>query len=293
MGKMERSLVLPFELEREILELAARAFPGFAVTLSTLCKYVQEWMEALIYETVVVELPFETKRLFLRTFHERPASFFTSHVKRLYILNSMSYQEAQDLLSACTGVIDVACWASQDLFNGKENLIDILPTKRLQRLSIKLDALWGAGAVNANFSVQLFPNLSHLEIVNPPPFECLFSHHLDDLGGLCSLPSLTHLAFGDLWESEHLYLIPFFEDVLKRCPRLEVLILETRDTYFRNALFEIKNDPRTVVQKSFNGNVPQSEYWEAIRQGGLDMWSRAEKVVSMRRSLVEGNGMLA
>ena len=243
-------------------------------------------MEALIYETVVVELPFETKRLFLRTFHERPAGFFASHVKRLYILNSMTYQEAQDLLSACTGVIDVTCWASQDLFNDKGNLVDILPTKRLQRLSIKLDALWAAGAVDGRFSDKLFPNLSHLEIVNPPPFECLFSHYLDDLGGLCSLPSLTHLAFGDLWEDEHLYLIPFFEDMLKRCPRLQILILETRDIRFQNAISEVRDDPRTVVQQSFSGDVPQSEYWEEIRQGGPDLWSRAESVVSIRRSSV-------
>ena len=231
-----------------------------------------------------MELPFETKRLFMRTFHERPAGFFASHVKRLYILNSMTYQEAQDLLSACTGVIDVACWASQDLFN-EANLIHILPTKRLQRLSIKLDALWGAGAVDGRFSDNLFPNLSHLEIVNPPSFECLSSHYLDDLRGLCSLPSLTHLAFGDLWEDEHLYLIPFFADMLQRCSQLQILILETRDTRFRNAISEVRDDPRTVVQQSFNGDVTQSEYWEAIRQGGPDLWSRAESVVSMRRSL--------
>lgn len=198
----------------------------------------------------------------------------------------MTYQEAQDLLSACTDVIDVTCWADQDLVNGKGNLVDILPTKRLQRLSIKLDALLGAGAVDGRFSDKLFPNLSHLEIVNPPPFGCLFSHYLDDLGGLCSLPSLTHLAFGDLWKNEHLYLIPFFEDVLKRCPRLQILILETRDTRFRNAISEVRNDPRTVIQQSFNGDVPQSEYWEEIRQGGSDLWSRAESVVSMRRSSV-------
>ena len=43
MGRVKRTLVLPYELEREILELTARAFPGFAVTLSTLCKYVQKW----------------------------------------------------------------------------------------------------------------------------------------------------------------------------------------------------------------------------------------------------------
>jgi len=242
-------------------------------------------MEALTYETVVLELPFETKRLFLRTFHERPAGFFANHVKRLYILNSMTYQEAQEVLSACTGVIDVACWASEDLFTGKRNLVDILPTKRLQRLSVTLDALWGTGPVDWKFSDELFPNLSHLEIVNPPPFECLSSNHFDDLSGLCSLPSLTHLAFGDLWEDQHLYLIPFFQEVLKRCPRLQILILETRDTYFQSAISELKDDPRTVVQQSFNGDVPQSEYWEAVRQGGSDLWSRAEDVVSMRSSV--------
>ena len=43
MDAVEHTVILPYELEREILELAARAFPGFAVTLSTLCKYVQQW----------------------------------------------------------------------------------------------------------------------------------------------------------------------------------------------------------------------------------------------------------
>jgi len=43
MDGVKHTVILPYELEREILELAARAFPGFAVTLSTLCKYVQQW----------------------------------------------------------------------------------------------------------------------------------------------------------------------------------------------------------------------------------------------------------
>lgn len=39
----DRGVVLPYELERNILELAAYAFPGHAVKLCTLSKYVQEW----------------------------------------------------------------------------------------------------------------------------------------------------------------------------------------------------------------------------------------------------------
>ncbi len=37
---------LPYELEREIFELAAESFPGAAVKLAVVSSYVQEWYVA-------------------------------------------------------------------------------------------------------------------------------------------------------------------------------------------------------------------------------------------------------
>ncbi|KAK0194871.1 hypothetical protein F5146DRAFT_262433 [Armillaria mellea] len=67
---------LPIELERDIFELAATLYPGSAYHLATISKRVQIWMEILIYQTVVLDLPKSRTNLFLRTVDSRPANFF-------------------------------------------------------------------------------------------------------------------------------------------------------------------------------------------------------------------------
>ncbi|PPQ70008.1 hypothetical protein CVT25_006089 [Psilocybe cyanescens] len=269
-------LVLPYDLEREIFELTARAFPGHALKLCTLSRYVQEWMEAIIYETVVLELPLITVQLFLKTFYSRPASFFAKNVKRIYVTSIIDFDEARQVLAACSGATTVICWA--DRLGSKENIFQAISPQHVERMSIKLCSFWGGLPRPHQFTGAVFPNLSHLEIVCPPSVLCPFPIEWE---GLRELPGLTHLALGHLWHSVHLHLLPFFEKALAEYLNLKVLLLLSNDEDFVDALdkMNILRDTRVVVQEEFNSTTTLVEYWETIRQGGPDFWASADGVI--------------
>lgn len=233
-------------------------------------------MEAIIYETVVLELPLTTVDLFLKTFYSRPSSFFAKNVRRLYVTSIIDFPESRRIISACTGATTVVCWA--DRLGSKDNVIDRLSSQRVERLSVKLYSLWGNLPRPHRFTGALFPNLSHLEIVNPPSQSCGFQI---DWEGLGKLPKLTHLALGHFWHSIHPYLFPFLEKALEEYQNLRVLLLLSNDEAFTKSLNEtgIARDPRVVVREEFNSPMPLVEYWDSIRQGGPDFWASADEVV--------------
>ncbi|KAF8971264.1 hypothetical protein BDZ97DRAFT_1753566 [Flammula alnicola] len=278
--KDDHKVVLPYELERDIFELAARAFPGYALELATISRYVQQWTEALIYETVVLESPLATD-LFLRTFDARPPSFFAKNVKRLYLTEVVSFYEAQRILARCTGVTEATCWVYPHSF--KDNLLPQLPTHDLQRLSIPLEALWGMSPLLPHFTASLFPNLSHLEIVNPPAVHPTLQIDWD---GLVALPRLTHLALGELCYDNHAYFIPPLGRLLDECQQLKGLVLLTCDKLFIDALRKsgIDTDFRVLVQPEFHCAVTISEHWKGVRQGGPDFWNMAESLLQLAQT---------
>lgn len=53
--KQSNKIVLPCELERDILELAANSFQGLAFRLCTLSKYVQPWYDSRFANTLLCE----------------------------------------------------------------------------------------------------------------------------------------------------------------------------------------------------------------------------------------------
>ncbi|KDR67513.1 hypothetical protein GALMADRAFT_258131 [Galerina marginata CBS 339.88] len=280
MNKKKNGVVLPYDLERDIFELAARAFPGHAVKLCTISRYVQEWMERIIYETVVLDLPLFTTKLFLRTFYSRPTNFFARNVKRLYMTNFLAFPEAREIVAACAGLTDLVCWADP-ISKSQGNFVDLLSPACIRHLSVKIDALWGISTSQSHFKRQftphLFPNLSHLEIVNPPGS---YSATQVDWDGLRALPKLTHLAVGDLWHKTHLHFIPHFEQTLVQCENLKVLLLISQDDGFVDELRKsgIQQDSRVVVKTEFNSPLPLSEYWDSVRQGGPDFWGLADRM---------------
>jgi hypothetical protein len=233
-------------------------------------------MEAIIYETVVLELPVETTDLFMQTFHARPPTFFAKTVKRLYITGILSFSDARALLAACTGATDITCWIYPHTFTA--HLLPHLPTPALRRLSIPLEALWGMAPVSIQFTPALFPRLSHLEIVNPPGGHPALTI---DWAGLAALPALTHVALGELCFGDHAHFIPLLGVLLDACPGLEVLVIITRDELFKDELCKsgLDEDERVVVQSDFNGALMVHEYWEGVRKGGPDFWAMADRAV--------------
>ncbi|KAJ7626082.1 hypothetical protein FB45DRAFT_922904 [Roridomyces roridus] len=272
---------LPYELEREIFELAARAHPKFAPRLALVSSYVQTWVETVIYELIVLGASSSKPDLFWRTFSSRPASFFDKRIRTLHLGTGVSHTQARSLLAVCTNLTSLTCW-SNPLPSGAK-LRASLPHV-LHRLSINAIALWGTGAsLGPDVSDPLFARLTHLEIVNPPSWfdwSCLL------VPG--ALPCLTHLAFGDLSFPHASSIIPFFSAALaaskeeeEGAPRLQMLVAVSRNAQFLAALEEFEElweDKRLVCLPSYCHPWTPGEYWDGVARGEVQFWRSSPRV---------------
>ncbi|KAG6822609.1 hypothetical protein H0H92_013192, partial [Tricholoma furcatifolium] len=112
---------LPPEIENLIFVWSARTSPGFAPTLSLVCKRVQTCVEAVIYESLYIvpaggpeDIPnaFQPEqardsRIF-PTLLSRPAEFFAANVHNLCILPEVSCSLREVALSKCTSIRHLA-----------------------------------------------------------------------------------------------------------------------------------------------------------------------------------------
>ncbi|KIK57959.1 hypothetical protein GYMLUDRAFT_171972 [Collybiopsis luxurians FD-317 M1] len=267
---MSQPVDLPAEIEREIFEATARAFPGTAAKLATLSKRTQYWMEWLIYETVVLDHPAIRTASFIQTLDARPAEFFTLRIKHLHLSYSVTLREAQKILSVCTGLTQLICWAESCQVQGwLRTYLTPSSTLNLTRLSVKLEMLFKSDSV-PSFSDEIFQNLTHLEIVLPPP-----THEgmLIDWTVLPQLPYLKHVTIGDLFSWDHLYLLPVLRNLLDLSSTLESLAVITKEPQMLEAL-EAQNfdDPRLVILPRFNWPMDLPTYWKKMYTGQSGNW---------------------
>ncbi|KAJ7646566.1 hypothetical protein FB45DRAFT_998050 [Roridomyces roridus] len=275
---------LPYELEREIFELAARAYPKDAPSLALVASYVQEWVEAAIYEIIVLGSCCPQKlELFFRTFSSRPTAFFAKNVRVLHLTAGVSHTQARKLLAVCTNLSSLTCWANP-LGSGEEFSASLAVTSpNLRRLSINVASLWSPGAPGPNFTHPFLARLTHLELVNPPTWFD-WSPLLDG----CSLPNLTHLAFGDLTAAHSPTMIDFFVAALASdIPRFEMLIAVSRNVVFLNALEKAEligpdsgreSERRFVCLPCYYYPFKPSEYWKGVARREVQFWRTPEMV---------------
>ncbi|KAF4620355.1 hypothetical protein D9613_000113 [Agrocybe pediades] len=277
----EWSVVLPYEVERMIFELAATKWPGSAVTLSTVSRYVQGWVEGILYHTVVLDCfaSYSKTRLFQRTLRSRPKSFFKHHVKRLYM--DVTFKESQELLECCTGVTHLVLpWADHFMIEG--SMADLPFPPKLDRLSIRLESLdVSRTRAKRSFSPGLFANLTHLEFITPL---CEFVEI--DWYSLCPLPTLTHFAVGILWGSRDSHFLPPLEYLINELD-LTVMVIISFDLEFLKLLEEsiLMDDHRVVVKSDLNSTdkVPPGRYWNQLKHGCPEFWDSAEEMMKQQR----------
>ncbi|KAK6996985.1 hypothetical protein R3P38DRAFT_1950891 [Favolaschia claudopus] len=265
---------LPYELEQEILELSARAHPQYAPQLTLISRYVQTWIEAVIYETVVLGARSTKQDLFWRTFSSRPPEFFSKNIRNLHLTSGVLYDRARQLISVCTSLCTLTCWANP--LSSRNDSQTALQSPFLRRLSIDASILWPprtSPGSQPDLTYPVFTRLTHLEIVNPPS-ELDWAPLLSGL-----LPCLTHLAFGDLNAAHAATIIDFFCDALvSEEPRLQTLIAVSRDEYFLNAveLSGLSKDPRFVCLPSYHHPLGPAQYWQGVAQKEIGFWSDRE-----------------
>ncbi|KAJ7090893.1 hypothetical protein B0H15DRAFT_930351 [Mycena belliarum] len=258
---------LPYELEREIFELTARAHPKCAPQLALVASHVQTWVEAVIYETIVLGPTSDKQNLFWRTFTSRRPLFFARNIRALHLTTGFSFSQGRQLIAVCTNLSTLTSWTNP--LTTREEFCALL-SPNLRHLSVNASILWSpeGPTTGPDLTHPVFKRLTHLEVVNPPSwFE--WTPLLDG-----SLPNLTHLAFGDL-EAAHAHcMVDFFLVALRQeSPRLEMLIAVSRDAYFLCALelAEIK-DARLIVRPSYHHPLNPTEYWDAVARREIQFW---------------------
>ncbi|KAJ7508502.1 hypothetical protein B0H11DRAFT_1965364 [Mycena galericulata] len=257
----------PFELEREIFEIALRLDRKNAVlklNLSLVARRVHSWVDLVFYETVKIESAINADK-FLILIARKPPGFFAVAVKNLSLLYKVPASEMLAILSECSGVQQLACWGT----HRHTAVLPFLCRLALNRLSIE------------------FSHFLNIPATPPTCFSSLVRLHLffwdDDktpdisrlIQGLRQLPRLTHTAFSF---SPFTANIVYARAVCSNLPNLRVVVIDEDD----DVVFEgqYSSDARIVVMHRINvlGD------WEAANEGNRCMWDRAEEVVARRQA---------
>ncbi|KAJ7780132.1 hypothetical protein DFH07DRAFT_950185 [Mycena maculata] len=263
--------ILPPEIEREIFEITAQ-FPRNAVQLVLVARRTQIWIERLIYETVTLSDP-EICDKFLRTLESRPAQFFADNVKSLCVPGDIELFEAEKVLKACRGVVNLAVWLPPQHAPLFPSVCSLQP----RRLSVNVSALCGSTS-QPDFSHPFFAKVTHLELVDWMDWTTFL--HIDQLS-----PHLTHLALDLDTETEGS--VAHIRNILSSCRSLVICIgLVTNDEAMIVASEQLASieDTRLVILSESN----VIDNWEASLRDGTDasVWVFAESIVVAKTQLV-------
>ncbi|KAJ7621993.1 hypothetical protein DFH06DRAFT_1340987 [Mycena polygramma] len=270
--------VLPPELEREIFELAA-AVPNYwtkqhvgdmALVLPQVCRRAQSWIEPLIYERISLPPPSNSARrlaMFLETVDTRPASFFATHVKYLDFDGTISLVVVKEVLSVCTGVVNLGC---RYTYCSLAPLLAPLP--RLRRLLVAELMLSYYSMPTADWPFSS-PPLSSTAGIKIPPCPCptpwaASLTHLGlsralppDLAGLfAAFPALTHFAVD--FDAVRSFMAHTLLGLLSACPpRVRCIVVLARG----------KADYRAAC-RDVRDNIVDARLY--VHLGGWQTWSR-------------------
>ncbi|KAJ7182411.1 hypothetical protein C8R43DRAFT_967178 [Mycena crocata] len=259
---------LPADLERYIFEMLAVSWPVSIPTLVLVAARVKEWLEPLLYRTLVIGgcspidgLPhcnFDTFRL-LAT--ER-SSLHRDSVRNI-IVKGMRRSDLKTILTAFVGVVGINFEASIGPRNHR--YLGNLPLRSLYLAACdfvemaKIDPL----------QYSCFVNISHLELFE---FEVLEYAEGVTYTALAALPRLTHLSFIDCHSVP-----PFCAQLLDTCQGLCALVLPN---ILEGEVVSDIVDPRFVAMSL--GDYAAD--WQRGILLGDDYWARADTFIAKRIS---------
>ncbi|KAF9473293.1 hypothetical protein BDN70DRAFT_397832 [Pholiota conissans] len=284
---------LPFELERQIFELCAIENPWLCTTLVQVAKRVNEWIDAILIETVVfVRPPFsdssQTSRrqeLFLSKLTAgKPAEYYARHVKNLAIIGSFGLEAEvsviNQILAICSGVENLVLAVSNskgrfDFLAGPQAL------PNLRRLTITLRTFTIRPVVGQpgswtkpNFHHYCFSSLTHLHVADKDTSYATFT-------GWENLTSLTHLELSSPDGQDQTILL------LQKLPIVRYIAIgsyfTTRESRYAAAtLFCLQSftgvwSDRVVYLSEIPGHD-----WERGAWGEGDFWDIVEREVERR-----------
>ncbi|KAJ7255661.1 hypothetical protein C8J57DRAFT_598712, partial [Mycena rebaudengoi] len=253
----------PLDLEREIFEMSAVEHPEMMPALILVAHRVLQWIEPLLYRTLLLTRNFPRDKSALLLAAQRTPAKFTKYVQNLllwpYQNLPMGPQEcAMILMSLCSGISRLV------LFDPIPEMLPALDNMRVDHLSVSLAYLFGhpSDIREIDPGRPLFQAVTHLQI----------SDGMRWVVGMpfAELPALTHLCVSDLQ--------PLLS-ILKNCEKLHVLVhMYSFRVEFKQ---DFVDDPRLVLM-----TLSPQEYitdWVAGAKGEQDFWARAEMFVAKRK----------
>ncbi|KAI0076107.1 hypothetical protein K474DRAFT_1295357 [Panus rudis PR-1116 ss-1] len=306
---------LPPELLREVFEHAAQSDTKTALALSLVSSWTRQWVEPLLYHTVVLSTA-PALRSFANALSHKPSTFAHDRVKNLGIFAQGPVQSIEQVLDACTGVDSLACGFT------------VASTKQLQSHPAiqspdcpKEQHLLGMACRDGWDPTIVAPSVTHLRVHLPsspnarlPIHRSNSSNEEQEVTGwdvLSNLPALTHLAivyrpskdypidsiFLDL---QHLLEAPpqsssssdhTAEDSPNSKPDIHLILVQVAGLpSAQSSAVKTLNDAaleaggeslRIVAERAPSSAVVQWE--EAVREG-KSVWQDAEEVVKKRMS---------
>ncbi|KAJ7456783.1 hypothetical protein B0H11DRAFT_225299 [Mycena galericulata] len=266
---------LPPELEREIFELVVAQDSPYdywlhqhvgdtVLVLPQVCRRVQSWIEPFIYERIAILHNFNGRdpiSKFLETIDARPASFFATHVKHLYLDPTIPLSVVQHILSVCTGAVSFGC------HHPYASLAPLLVPLPLQRLLVSEFTLPSPPTDLPPWAASL----THLGLSQARP-----SAPADTLA---RLPTLTHLAvdYAALPNVESPGMGAALAALLAAAPRLSALVLVTgAKTDYRWTLDRLREDGFRDRRLYVHLRPVMDGTWDAWSRRVPDMFADAE-----------------
>ncbi|KAF7351438.1 hypothetical protein MSAN_01575800 [Mycena sanguinolenta] len=270
---------LPLELERAIFELAASTDVATALRLTIVARRVREWVEPILYSTVVAHAPkprpVPRRRVknpskappprkvpispFMRIIALKPASFFARHVKSLHIAY-LGEPELVTLLSTCTGISELGWWGT----TLAPSVVAAFGSITLRRLSV--DTSFNFGQTKPTLGT--FATITHLDLIfREYGYPVLPPAHY--------FPALTHLSVA------YDVVVPpsWCDDIFNSFLRLRILLL------FCDSLFEEEASGSRELHADLRVVVMQLPARAWTTPWVHDAWALAESIVREQREL--------
>ncbi|TFK66910.1 hypothetical protein BDN72DRAFT_127066 [Pluteus cervinus] len=300
------SFTFPPDLERLILELAARSSSKIAVTLLQVSREVQAWIMPILCRVV----PHINTSVSHRRYLNR--NWYLEHGDDVrHLLLDLTGQEISPFISLCPNVQDLAIWGypkDRDLVLSELEESKSCSDMPITHLSVNLRQLFlnlytttaapkvpisSRSTQDFEFGPKLgrraiLRNVTHLQLVN-------LSGDWDTHFGLAYLPNLTHIAVSAGVSTG------FLVGALRNCQELQAIVIISpwmvQEEDGQEVTCKFSSERAMEIEMEFSAlgsgelgsekivpvQVAYTEDWIAGARGRQSMWTLADDVIKERR----------
>ncbi|KII84550.1 hypothetical protein PLICRDRAFT_57535 [Plicaturopsis crispa FD-325 SS-3] len=272
---------LPFELERMVVEIAARSHYPSMLHLLLVAHRITQWVEPIFYGMITLR-GFHSASVFQRLLDDRP--HIRRYVKTLCLTRMRekgSHPLIVSIIDRCPCLENFAFWS----YYVNHSIVKHIMDRPLRRLSLEGYQLTVSPQVL--FRERAFQCVTHLDILKIP---VTIAGLVQSTWDFSLLPHLTHLRLGfsqdwlclDEQLGEHLAL-----PILAASPAMTVLLIEHELEHVREKWVSLVKkaampfDPRLVflIDRS-----DATQDWKAALRGNEDTWMHGEEHVHLQRT---------